>query len=194
MQAFADCQNLTTATLPASLPTLSRDVFKADRKLTSVSFYGDDGMRVIQPNAFCECTSLTDIALPDTVTEIGSRAFYRCKSLSSLHLPASIQKISVQAFYFCAFPELELPESLEVLEDSAFFKCVNLAWIRLPENVRYIGKWAFHGCNRLQYLEVRHDPEFIGEWIINRATTVRCYQGSKMDRYCRENGFQVEYL
>ena len=194
MQAFADCQNLTTATLPASLPTLSRDVFKADRKLTSVSFYGDDGMRVIQPNAFCECTSLTDIALPDTVTEIGSRAFSRCKSLSSLHLPASIRKISVQAFYFCAFPELELSESLEVLGDSAFFKCVNLAWIRLPENVRYIGKWAFHGCNRLQYLEVRHDPEFIGEWIINRATTVRCYQGSKMDRYCRENGFQVEYL
>ena len=194
MQAFADCQNLTTATLPASLPTLSRDVFKADRKLTSVSFYGDDGMRVIQPNAFCECTSLTDIALPDTVTEIGSRAFYRCKSLSSLHLPASIRKISVQAFYFCTFPELELPESLEVLEDSAFFKCVNLAWIRLPENVRYIGKWAFHGCNRLQYLEVRHDPEFIGEWIINRATTVLCYQVSKINRYCRENGFQVEYL
>ena len=157
MQAFADCQNLTTATLPASLPTLSRDVFKADRKLTSVSFYGDDGMRVIQPNAFCECTSLTDIALPDTVTEIGSRAFYRCKSLSSLHLPASIRKISVQAFYFCAFPELELPESLEVLEDSAFFKCVNLAWIRLPENVRYIGKWAFHGCNGI-YWRVDHQP------------------------------------
>ena len=49
-------------------------------------------------------------------------------------------------------------------------------------------------CNRLQYLEIRHDPEYIGEWIINRAATIRCYKGSKADRYCQESGFKVEYL
>lgn len=49
-------------------------------------------------------------------------------------------------------------------------------------------------ANRLQYLEIRHDPEYIGEWIINRAATIRCYKGSKADRYCQESGFKVEYL
>lgn len=80
-----------------------------------------------------------------------------------------------------------------MLEDSAFFKCTRLTTVRIPESVRYIGKWAFHGCNRLQYVEFRHDPDFIGPWIINRATTIRCYRGSKVDQYCQENGFKVEY-
>lgn len=48
--------------------------------------------------------------------------------------------------------------------------------------------------NRLQYLEIRHDPEFIGEWIINKAATIRCYKGSKVDRYCQQSGFKVEYF
>lgn len=47
---------------------------------------------------------------------------------------------------------------------------------------------------RLKVLEIRHDPEYIGEWIINRAARIRCYQGSKVDRYCQESGFTVEYI
>lgn len=89
---------------------------------------------------------------------------------------------------------LDLPDSLEFLDDSAFFKCNNLTYVTLPENIRYLGKWIFHGCNRLQYLEIRHDPEFIGPWIINRATCIRCYKGSKVDLYCQESGFRVEYI
>lgn len=75
-----------------------------------------------------------------------------------------------------------------------FFKCCNLTSVVIPPNVRYLGKWIFHGCNRLQYLEIRHDPEFIGEWIINKAATIRCYKGSKVDRYCQQSGFKVEYF
>ena len=89
---------------------------------------------------------------------------------------------------------LQLPVSLEVLDESAFFKCCNLTSVVIPPNVRYLGKWIFHGCNRLQYLEIRHDPEFIGEWIINKAATIRCYKGSKVDRYCQQSGFKVEYF
>ena len=85
---------------------------------------------------------------------------------------------------------LQLPDSLEVLDESAFFKCCNLTSVVIPPNVRYLGKWIFHGCNRLQYLEIRHDPEFIGEWIINRATTVRCYQGSRWTGIAGRMGFR----
>ena len=80
------------------------------------------------------------------------------------------------------------------MEESAFFKCSNLTSVCLPESIRSIEKWVFHGCNRLKYLEIRHDPEFIGDWIINRSATIRCYKGSKVDAYCREFGFQTEYL
>ena len=89
---------------------------------------------------------------------------------------------------------LELPESLEILDEKAFFKCTWLTEVCLPTHIRRIEKWVFHGCSRLKVLEIRHDPEYIGEWIINRAARIRCYQGSKVDRYCQESGFTVEYI
>ena len=33
-----------------------------------------------------------------------------------------------------------------------------------------------------------------GKWIINKAATIRCYKGSKVDRYCQQSGFKVEYF
>ena len=102
--------------------------------------------------------------------------------------------IGKDAFYFCGIEELELPESLEVLEERAFFKCMYLTEVRLPTHIRRIEKWVFHGCARLQVLEIRHDPEYIGEWIIIKAARIRCYKGSKVDAYCQESGFTVEYI
>ena len=49
-------------------------------------------------------------------------------------------------------------------------------------SVHYLGNWGFD------------NPEFIGEWIINKAATIRCYKGSKVDRYCQQSGFKVEYF
>ena len=82
-----------------------------------------------------------------------------------------LRVIGKQAFYFCGMDSLQLPDSLEVLDESAFFKCCNLTSV-----------------------VIRHDPEFIGEWIINKAATIRCYKGSKVDRYCQQSGFKVEYF
>ena len=192
--AFADCVSMTTATLPASAKELPKDLFSENIKLKSVDFQGEDRLQMIHKNAFFRCQSLTSLVLPESVTEIEDRAFYRCKSLDQIYLPEGLKVIGNEAFYFCGIQTLQLPNSLEVLDRSAFFKCNNLEYVCLPRNVRHIGKWVFHGCNRLKVLEIRHDPEFIGEWIINRAATIRCYRGSKVDKYCQESGFNVEYL
>lgn len=192
--AFADCSSMRRATIPASVDELPRDLFSENIKLSTVEFHGKDRLQMIHKNAFFRCQSLTSLVLPETVTEIGDRAFYRCKSMDQIYLPERLKIIGEEAFYFCGIQTLQLPDSLEVLDQSAFFKCNNLEYVCLPRNVRYIGKWVFHGCNRLKVLEIRHDPEFIGEWIINRAATIRCYRGSKVDKYCQESGFNVEYL
>ena len=73
-------------------------------------------------------------------------------------------------------------------------KCRNLEYVRIPESVKIIEKWAFHGCNRLKVIEIAHEPENIGDWIINRSVTVRCYKGGKVDKYCKKFQFKTEYL
>ena len=192
--AFSGCDALTKAQIASSALSIPQGMFQEDRQLRSVRFHPQSQVQKIQKRAFSECKSLTTLILPPGLTEINDHAFYRCKSLDTIQFPEHLRRIGGQAFYFCGFPSIELPDSLEILEESAFFKCTQLTYVRIPKIVRFIGKWAFHGCNRLQYLEIRHDPDFIGEWIINRSATIRCYQGSKVDQYCQASGFKTEYL
>lgn len=191
---FADCPALRMAYIPNSLEYIPEDLFKEDRRLRKVLFTKTNQTREIKKNAFYECSSLEGILLPPKLRIIGEGAFYRCKSLKHVRFPEGLKCIGKDAFYFCGLEELELPESLEVLEERAFFKCTYLTEVRLPTNIRRIEKWVFHGCSRLQVLEIRHDPEYIGEWIINKAARIRCYKGSKVDVYCQEAGFTVEYI
>lgn len=192
--AFSDCISLEKIWIPASLSELPKDLFHSDRSLTEVIFAPNSQISLIRQDAFFGCAKLSSITLPDHLITLGARTFYRCRELKSVHFPSTLKEIGNQAFYFCGLTSLELPNSLEYLGESAFFKCSNLISVTIPPSVKHMGKWVFHGCNRLKYLEIHHDPEFIGEWIVNKATTIRCYKDSKMDRYCQETGFTVEYL
>jgi hypothetical protein len=55
----------------------------------------------IGENAFNFCTSLTGVTFPDSVTSIGNGAFYSCTSLTSVTLPASVTSIGTIAFGRC---------------------------------------------------------------------------------------------
>ena len=109
-------------------------------------------------------------------------------------MPASLTEIGEKAFSTCGLVHIKLPDGLEYLGDSAFFHNKHLTSVYIPSSVRHLGRYVFHGCNRLKVIELRHDPEYIGPWIINKATTVRCYKGSAVDAYCRRNDFKTEYL
>lgn len=137
---------------------------------------------------------LSELILPDGAETIGNRAFYKCKELKKVRIPDSVIRIGEQAFYFCKLEELQLPDVLQELGDKAFFKCNGLKSVLIPKSVQKIGEGVFHGCNRLEYLEIHHDPEEIGPGIVNKSCTIRCRKGSRMDAYCEENGLKTEYI
>ena len=62
-----------------------------------------DGLPVtaIGDNAFCYCTGLTSITLPEGCTTIGYYAFSNCTKLTSITLPASLTTIEIGAFRGC---------------------------------------------------------------------------------------------
>lgn len=43
-------------------------------------------------------------------------------------------------------------------------------------------------------IEIFHDPDEIGPWIINKSCTIVCQKGSRIDAYAQEYGFQTEYV
>ena len=55
-----------------------------------------EGVKVI--GGFNRCVSLTQISLPDTVTDIVSNAFDCCFKLESIRIPRRLKKIGTRAF------------------------------------------------------------------------------------------------
>lgn len=52
--------------------------------------------------AFCECTRLTTVTIPNSVTIIDSEAFYNCNSLSSVTIPSFVTLIGRHTFFGCS--------------------------------------------------------------------------------------------
>ena len=106
-----------------------------------------EGTRIICNNAFAGC-SLSNIAIPDSVTAIGDSAFSDCSSLSNIVIPDSVTYIGYCAFYDCSsLPNIVIPNSVTNIGDSAFYRCSSLSKIVIPDSVTDIGYGAFSGCS-----------------------------------------------
>lgn len=192
--AFEGCVKLGRAEMTDSIENVGRGAFMGCKRLEKIEINDDSRCRIIHADTFRDCQKLKSALLPAKISTIQDRAFYKCTELSELFFYKDLQEIGNSAFYNCGFKNLKLPQGLEKIGDSAFLKCRNLEYVKIPESVQVIDKWAFHGCDRLKVLEFTDDPEFVGDWIVNRSTVIRCQKGSKTDEYCRKFGFTVEYL
>ena len=193
-EAFAGNHNLQKAEFPASLEKLREHCYKGCNSLRQVIFPPDSRCTDIPQGVFEGCIRLNKLVLPEKLEVIGKRAFHKCKELKKVHFPESLRQIGDQAFYSCGMEELQLPGNLQELGDGAFFKCNSLKSVIIPSSVKKLGQKAFHGCNRLEFLEIRYDPDEIGPSLVNRNCTIRCRKGSKVDSYCEEFGLKREYI
>lgn len=193
-ESFLGCVHLKKITFSSGIRYLGRRSFSGCKRLSCVKFQKSTMLKGIEAGVFQNCESIEEICLPKGIIEIGNRAFYRCTSLKTIELPEGIQIIGNEAFYQTAIQEIKLPSTLLEIGNSAFLKCKSLEFIQIPASVTKIGKWSFHGCGKLKIVEFLGDPEEIGEWIINKSTIIRCKKGSRIEAYCREKEFQIEYI
>ena len=60
------------------------------------------GLKSIGDLAFAECSNLTSVVIPNSVTSIGWDAFNGCSGLTSITIPNSVTNIESYAFYRCS--------------------------------------------------------------------------------------------
>ena len=103
--------------------------------------------------AFHDCSGLTSLTLPSSITSIGESAFRNCHGLTSLTLPAGITRIGSYAFEGCSgLTSLTLPAGITSISDYAFEGCSGLTSLNLPAGITSIGDYAFNGCRGLTSL------------------------------------------
>jgi hypothetical protein len=108
------------------------------------NFKVPEGVTNIGAETFESCESLTDVVLPDGLTEIEDGVFAYCTGLSSIKIPASVNKIGKSAFEGCeSLTDVVLPDGLTEIEDDVFACCTGLSSITIPKGVIKIGQRAF---------------------------------------------------
>ena len=131
---FADCIGLTSITVDEKNTTyhsVDNCLIDTNRKILiagcQTSVIPSDGSVTRIYEAFCGCTGLTSIIIPDSVTSIGGEAFGYCSGLTSITLGNSVTSIGPMAFSGCTgMTSILIPDSVITIDDYAFAYCEEL--------------------------------------------------------------------
>ena len=120
--------------------------------LTSVII--PDSVTSIRSWAFSYCSGLTgSLIIPDSVTIIGDYAFDSCSGLTSVTIPDSVTSIGNSAFEVCSgLTSVTIGNSVTIIRDCAFYYCSGLTSVYIPSSVTTISASSyanapFNGCS-----------------------------------------------
>ena len=133
------------------------------------SYYGMK-VTVIDEGAFKDCSTITSVVLPDTVTEIREEAFAGCFSLRSVSFGSGLRVIGDSAFKQCSvLSSAALPDSLTTIGAEAFKNCFSLAEVTAGSVLTDVAEGAFEGTQWLR----RHP-----DGVIYVGSVVYGYEGA----------------
>ncbi|MBQ8960334.1 MAG: leucine-rich repeat protein [Ruminococcus sp.] len=116
--AFYNCK-FTKITLPGSLTEIKRHAFSTCEELTAADL-SSTKVETIGDMAFAQCSALSDVKLPESLTVIGSGAFALCGSLTEIELPDGLTQIGQSAFMATGLSRIVIPSSVEEIGYCAF--------------------------------------------------------------------------
>ena len=107
------------------------EMFYIPNKLSKVIVTGNSNLYY----AFYGCSNIKEIVLRD-VSYIGAKSFYNCSGLTNLALPESLTTIESYAFMGCSsLKKMEIPNGVESIGEGCLLGCINLEELVVP----YVG-------------------------------------------------------
>ena len=207
--AFRGCTSLKSVTIGDSVTSIGEDAFYNCTSLENVNYFGTienwcnisfnnysanplyngaklylngqlvtelvipDTVTEIKDHAFRGCDSLTSVTIPDSVTYIGEYAFKGCTSLKSVTIGDSVTSIGEDAFYNCtSLASITIGDSVTTIGDYAFCNCTSLASITIGDSVTTIGDYAFYNCTSLASITIPDSVTYIGDYAFRGCTSL----------------------
>lgn len=161
----------TRLTLPSTLVGIHKEAFVWASDATVIVYNGksysrhdDELFRQFYPNdlliynnVVMDCwDDVSEITIPEGVTEIGDYSLSYQKEITKIALPSSVRVIHDGAFNGCEkLTEIVIPEGVEELGALIFDGCKSLKKIDLPDSVSSLNGMAFADINRKEEKQFR---------------------------------------
>ncbi len=183
--AFAYCDSLTSVVIGNSVTTIRSYAFEGCTSLDMVNYLGtiEEWCNIsfgFSSNPLFYASKLhlngelvTELVIPNTVTEIKAYAFQGCTSLTSIEIPNSVTTIGDYAFNYCtSLTSIVIPNSVTTIGGRAFDNCTSLTSVVIGNSVTSIGSSAFEDCDSLTSVEIPNSVTFIGIYAFSSCTAL----------------------
>ena len=163
-------ENIDLSTIPNSLIYLGENVITNDKLNEYLQQFVEDSILItssVVPHGLFELGSINEssifssfsidgIYIPEDISTIGRRLYRKkCSNIKEINIPNNIIIIGDSAFSGCnALTSLTIPNSVTSIGDSAFYNCNALTSLTIPNSVTSIEGDAFYGCNALTTLDL----------------------------------------
>lgn len=145
--AFIHQTSVTAVTLGTNLTSIGDSAFRSCTNLMNIEW--DSRVSNIATYAFTSC-ALTNLVIPDSITNIGMFAFAYCGRLTGAALGNGLTSIGNSAFYNCtSLTNLTMGKRITRVGNSAFDLCKSLFSVSIGSGVTTLGAYAFHSCTNL---------------------------------------------
>ena len=216
-QAFYYCTKLADITLPDSVRAIGANAFSNTAYARDAGKWTNDilyiGRHLIKANAsvsdanciaagtvsiadsaFSDCSSLTQITIPEGVLSVNG-SFKGCAALESVTLPQSLLRIGDSSFRGCeALTQITIPENVQSIGKEAFYRCLYLTRATISDGVTFIGDSAFNYCPRLEDVTLPDSVEWIGKDAFQSAAAIGDARYRKRNLVYFGNQLIREYL
>jgi hypothetical protein len=175
---------LCAVMLPAAVQ--AQFIFITNNSAITITGYTGPGGDVVIPDttngypvcsigdgAFYNCSGLTNITIPGSVTNIGKGVFAYCANLASVIIPDSVSSIGIYAFYQCTgLTSVILAGNISSIGISTFDSCASLTNVTVPYSVTYIGSSSFQNCASLGSVTISVSVTNIGLYAFDSCTSL----------------------
>ncbi len=136
-----------------------------DHTATAVEIPSEvDGIPVttIYYHAFLECSDLTEITIPDSITTIYDGAFENTPWLEAQRAddPLVVVNGVVVDGKMCS-GMVTIPDNVSAISGGAFYGNPDITGVIIPENVTHIGSGAFSNCSNLENVSLAGSHTYI---------------------------------